>query len=214
MLDSPEWLALCRAVVEQPADDLPRLMAADWLEERGQPERAEFIRVQVELASDPTPALYWRERALWNGLDVGTLWPMDMAPSLTAVRYQLWPRVVQLQSANSPETHIRFHRGFPDSVITAASHWLEYGYELVPQYPIRTMRFQNCQTLREHEWWLLPETLTGVAVVHVDHHTRLANELLKKFESAKVLVKMPGERAREVAPPPTPESPISMEIPW
>lgn len=41
--------ALLRAVLVNPADDLPRMVYADWLEERGQPERADFIRVQIEL---------------------------------------------------------------------------------------------------------------------------------------------------------------------
>lgn len=43
--------ALLAAVLAAPNDDLPRLVFADHLEgELGQPERAEFIRVQVELA--------------------------------------------------------------------------------------------------------------------------------------------------------------------
>jgi uncharacterized protein (TIGR02996 family) len=33
-----------------PDDDAPRLIYADWLEEHGQPERAEFIRLQIEMA--------------------------------------------------------------------------------------------------------------------------------------------------------------------
>src|SRR5262245_1043172 len=41
---------LLAAIWEQPHDDTPRLIYADWLEEHGQPERAEFIRVQCELA--------------------------------------------------------------------------------------------------------------------------------------------------------------------
>lgn len=40
---------LLRKVLEDPADDMPRLVLADWLEEHGEEERAEFIRVQVEL---------------------------------------------------------------------------------------------------------------------------------------------------------------------
>ena len=35
---------LFRAVCETLADDTPRLVYADWLQENGQPERAEFIR--------------------------------------------------------------------------------------------------------------------------------------------------------------------------
>lgn len=46
----PEWAALRAAVRAAPSDDLPRLVAADWLDERGEPERAEFIRLQVEAA--------------------------------------------------------------------------------------------------------------------------------------------------------------------
>jgi uncharacterized protein (TIGR02996 family) len=42
--------ALLRAVCENPDDDLPRLVLADWLDEHDEPERAEFIRCAVELA--------------------------------------------------------------------------------------------------------------------------------------------------------------------
>jgi uncharacterized protein (TIGR02996 family) len=40
------------AILECPEDDCPRLVFADWLEERGDP-RGEFIRVQCELAQLP-----------------------------------------------------------------------------------------------------------------------------------------------------------------
>jgi uncharacterized protein (TIGR02996 family) len=40
--------AFLRSVIDNPDDDTPRLAYADWLEEHGDPERAEFIRVQVE----------------------------------------------------------------------------------------------------------------------------------------------------------------------
>ena len=39
-----------RAILDDPDDDGVRLVYADWLDEHGQPERAEFIRVQCELA--------------------------------------------------------------------------------------------------------------------------------------------------------------------
>jgi uncharacterized protein (TIGR02996 family) len=48
-LTSPAALGLLRAIVEDPTDDLPRLLLADVLEEAGDP-RGEFIRVQIELA--------------------------------------------------------------------------------------------------------------------------------------------------------------------
>ena len=44
---------LMAAILAAPDDDLPRLVFADWLEENGEAERAEFIRVQCELAKLP-----------------------------------------------------------------------------------------------------------------------------------------------------------------
>jgi uncharacterized protein (TIGR02996 family) len=41
--------AFLQSIIENPEDDTPRLVYADWLDEHGQPERAEFIRVQCEL---------------------------------------------------------------------------------------------------------------------------------------------------------------------
>ena len=78
--------AFLRAICERPADDAPRLVYADWLDDHGEGERAEFIRVQAELArldchhgpdAGATPwckvcvrrhALRRRERELWGYL--------------------------------------------------------------------------------------------------------------------------------------------------
>src|SRR5215218_8501544 len=51
--------ALLNAIGEHPEEDTPRLMYADWLEENGQPERADFVRTQVEVAK---PGLSAAER--------------------------------------------------------------------------------------------------------------------------------------------------------
>lgn len=45
--------ALLAAICDNPDDDTPRLVFADWLEEHDQPERAAFIRAQIELAQAP-----------------------------------------------------------------------------------------------------------------------------------------------------------------
>jgi uncharacterized protein (TIGR02996 family) len=61
MTDATALLAAIRAA---PDDDAPRLVYADWLDEHGQPERAEFIRVQCALARADSPALRRREAEL------------------------------------------------------------------------------------------------------------------------------------------------------
>jgi uncharacterized protein (TIGR02996 family)/excisionase family DNA binding protein len=44
---------LLQAIVERPNDDPTRRIYADWLEENGWPERADFIRLQLDLARAP-----------------------------------------------------------------------------------------------------------------------------------------------------------------
>jgi uncharacterized protein (TIGR02996 family) len=46
--------ALLRAIIENPADDAPRLVYADWLDEHGDPDRAEFIRLTTGPAAGHT----------------------------------------------------------------------------------------------------------------------------------------------------------------
>lgn len=48
-----EYAGLIRAICDRPDDPLPRLVYADKLQEGGEDERAEFIRVQCELAKMP-----------------------------------------------------------------------------------------------------------------------------------------------------------------
>ena len=47
---SPELSALLKRCRETPADDMPRLVLADWLDENGDADRAAFIRVQIALS--------------------------------------------------------------------------------------------------------------------------------------------------------------------
>jgi uncharacterized protein (TIGR02996 family) len=53
-------------IIANPEDDTPRLVLADWLDDNGQEDRAEFIRIQVALAraDTPDPLMLRRERDL------------------------------------------------------------------------------------------------------------------------------------------------------
>src|SRR5262245_22546514 len=55
MSSFPTNAALEAAIIADADDDGPRLIYADWLEDHGDPVRAEFIRVQCRLA-DLSPA--------------------------------------------------------------------------------------------------------------------------------------------------------------
>jgi uncharacterized protein (TIGR02996 family) len=61
--------AFLATILEDPDDDTPRLIYADWLDDRGQTDRAEFIRLQCEIArlpedDDRLPPLQEIERRL------------------------------------------------------------------------------------------------------------------------------------------------------
>src|SRR4051812_6279613 len=72
-----------RALSTHPDDDGVRLVYADWLEENGNPERAEFIRAQIELnrydPEDPArlPALSRQHTLLYKH---NNAWRRELPP--------------------------------------------------------------------------------------------------------------------------------------
>jgi uncharacterized protein (TIGR02996 family) len=46
----PQVLAFLQDIKQNPDDDVPRLIFADWLDDHGEAARAEFVRLQVEIA--------------------------------------------------------------------------------------------------------------------------------------------------------------------
>src|SRR3954452_11321039 len=54
--DQPALRSLLAAAKAEPHGDAPRLVLADWLDDHGEPERAEFVRLQLALAPG-APAL-------------------------------------------------------------------------------------------------------------------------------------------------------------
>lgn len=109
---------LLEAVAANPLDDGPRLVFADWAEEHGDPERAEFIRLQIRLAGmdeyDPDfKRLSQRESELLRGNDFR------------------WK--IQGLSKGRQE----FHRGFVNFVWTSAE-WLAVDVEIIDRTPTVT----------------------------------------------------------------------------
>jgi len=61
--------ALLAAIMAAPADDAPRLIYADWLQERGEESKAEYLRTVVRLMHPPEdPVDVARVIVLANGL--------------------------------------------------------------------------------------------------------------------------------------------------
>jgi uncharacterized protein (TIGR02996 family) len=117
--------ALRRAVLDAPADDAPRLVYADWLDEHGQPDRAEFIRIQCAMDRIPPKTARWRplhERAAGLERDWRAEWA---APALEKVLYA------------------EFRRGFVHRVRLTAEQFLASANELLDLEPVAVWEFTS-----------------------------------------------------------------------
>lgn len=113
--------AFLEDILEQPDDDAPRLIFADWLEENGDPDRAEFIRIRVEQAHGPSARAKRAARLIEDNWDRWVK-PLCLLADDTALRHHRWlnsrPRV-----SASKLVH-EFPRGFIPSFALRASTFL------------------------------------------------------------------------------------------
>jgi uncharacterized protein (TIGR02996 family) len=120
--------AFLRAIRAAPADDTPRLVFADWLDDHDDPAWAELIRVQVELEPIHEQLDNPRRREL-----------ADRETELLARHADRWLGPVHDIAAEYPAYGPVFRRGLPESVSLSLDTFLARGGEL----------FAACPTVRE-----------------------------------------------------------------
>jgi uncharacterized protein (TIGR02996 family) len=107
-------------IAAHPDDDAPRLIYADWLQDNGDPHRAEFIRLQCRLATldehDPERLLLEERQA-----DLRLVYEQEWSESLPAL----------IRNAHS------FRRGFVEWVYLTATQFLSKGSDLFTVAPVR-----------------------------------------------------------------------------
>ena len=117
--------ALLASVVASPDDDLPRLVYADWLEENGQPERGEFIRLQIARESGAATAEgFIREKVLLDAHGKEWLAPLR-APS---------------RPLFSQKSHAEFTRGFVQTVWLPVGEFARHADRLFALAPVTELR--------------------------------------------------------------------------
>lgn len=101
--------ALLAAVCADPDDDLPRLAFADWLDDHGDPGRAEFIRLQCELARLPAD----------QSGDCGRL--SERIDALAADNTERWLEELPQAPSEFGWSYRNYDRGFPTTLFVVNS---------------------------------------------------------------------------------------------
>lgn len=140
------------AVMANPQDDSARLILADRLEEVEELERAEFIRIQIELSKQPNriPTIgvngkvtfprHPRLGALWDRHDI--LMRSHKALGISETTYP-------------PTLESYFARGFITRVSCKCTAWRVHGTWLCLEHPIDKVDLSDKDPL-EHSYSLLP----------------------------------------------------------
>ena len=119
-----EMSPFLRMIAENPDDDTPRLVFADWLDEHEQHERAEFIRLQIELAHmEPSEDKYPEKTAKMRRCGVFT----------KKGKHQFFDYLP------TEKCKIAFQRGFIESIDTNHADEIDTsGFEFIPLLALRT----------------------------------------------------------------------------
>jgi len=156
--------AFTAAILAEPDEDTPRLVYADWLQEHGREERAEFIRAQVLLAkleageppecAEPMyragfrSAIHHERKVMAAFLDKSETCDCAMC---------LGRRVSDLFAANVASVRLdeswypdhpvwlqlpltNWSRGFVESLQVTAEQWVEHAPRILAAHPIRFVR--------------------------------------------------------------------------
>lgn len=116
------------SIIDAPDDDAPRLVFADWLEENGDTERAEFIRIQCELArlGEDDPRF---RRLTARGKELEDEHRVEWQSDLPQFEEIFWGG---------------FHRGFVAAVrVESVETFAEHADAIFAAAPIRELRFHR-----------------------------------------------------------------------
>ena len=150
---------LLQAIIENPDDDALRLVFADWFEDHGELERAEFIRVQIELAKLPNvdnrrPKLEQRET------------------ELLARNESAWAEPIRHCVVSWT-----FHRGFIAEVTVTVDMYQEHTFELLNLAPIRRMRVDGAEVkISGSARGLVPESIARESLILPLGHGRFGHD--------------------------------------
>ena len=138
----PDERTLYTAILANPDDDTVRLAYADWLDENGHPERAEFVRVQIELSRLVLPVT--GEDTRYNVLSA-------RERELIGEHSRTWEKVFSADLPSNRQTWFAFRRGLVGFVMCTPKYFKECGQHLIDCAPfeVLSLRRPTARNLRE-----------------------------------------------------------------
>jgi uncharacterized protein (TIGR02996 family) len=151
-------------ILAHPDDNVPRLVYADWLDEHGDPVRADFIRVQIEklqvsLEDDRGEELRVREGRLLFG------------------QMQAWRTQWGMKTAD-----LRLRRGFVEWLGISAAQWVRHRKKVVAATPLRDLSLSELK-LPSLRTVLKSDTLAGLRLLDLSDN-ELGDELAVQVAQA------------------------------
>ena len=147
--------ALVAAICENPDDDTPRLVFADWLDEHDQSEYAAFIRAQVELARTP----------VWEPFSVFCKWRRTDWYTGNPFRNTL-PHVDGYNVAWHPEA---FRRGLGWRLnIRSLIAWEKAELHVLNSAPVGELHLWNSETLDHWRQFAASPVVSRLRTLHVE----------------------------------------------
>lgn len=146
---------LLRAVCERPDDDLPRRLFADACDEAGDPVRAEFVRIQLELAQSPLAEIAEADRhhhaiesKVVDNQRYGTL--RRRGQELLRRHWDEW--TADLPGPKDSTVGFHFARGFPEQITCTWPDFARHADALRAATPLRevvltTYPYQQAQVV-------------------------------------------------------------------
>ncbi len=164
--------AFLHAIRETPDADLPRLVYADWLDENGDPARAEFLRVQCELATRPDHDPLYRELE-------------DREHELLSEHEPAWAGELPKYA-----TEWEWRRGFVEEFAATCGRLSRIASEVTAAHPVRHVRCTGHEVDDYTSYptdWLEADWLPGVESLSVGGVNGSYDGLIALFTSGKLI---------------------------
>jgi uncharacterized protein (TIGR02996 family) len=140
--------ALLKAVCENPDDDTPRLVFADWLQEHDEEDRAEFIRLQIEVATLPDGKKKQKKQT--------------REAELLDEHREEWTEPLKEFEGSRTDDYYVFRRGFVEAIGSDGEIMIEEGERVFALAPIRELVLadeEEYEDLAKCKWLLRLHTL-------------------------------------------------------